>query len=71
MTISEWLKENNRSAKWLAERVDLSAAQISRIRNGHSTPSWKTASRISKATGGMVRPEDLMPEVVEEEVSRT
>jgi plasmid maintenance system antidote protein VapI len=69
MTISEWLKANSRSAKWLAGKVDLSAAQISRIRNGHSSTTWKTAQRISKVTGGTVRPEDLMPK--EEEVSRS
>lgn len=71
MTISEWLKANNRSAKWLADEVDLSAAQISRIRNGHSVPSWKSARRISKATGGSVRTEDLLPAEENEEVTKS
>ena len=60
MTISEWLKANNRNAKWLAEEVKISEAQLSRIRNRISPPSWKTAERISKATGGSIRPEELM-----------
>lgn len=45
----------------LAKRMDVAPARISDWVNGKAIPSLPSALAISRATGGAVTPEDLMP----------
>lgn len=60
MTIRTWLKQNNLRAQDLADKAGISSAQLSRILNGLSRPSWQTAVKISKATGNAYSPLSVM-----------
>lgn len=67
MTITEFLSKNGMTAEQLAAAVAISAAQLSRIRNGKSRPGAQLAGRIVRATGGLVSYADLFAE--EQEVN--
>jgi len=54
MSIKEWLIANNRTQKWLGERVGLSQARISQIMN-YGTDSLSIALAIRDATKRQVK----------------
>jgi transcriptional regulator with XRE-family HTH domain len=60
MTLDEFLTKAPLPAKHYAAAVGISAAQLSRIRHGHSRPSWETAKRISRLTDYSVTASSLM-----------
>ncbi|MFN3250091.1 helix-turn-helix domain-containing protein [Roseibium album] len=60
MTIFDWLKQNNLTAKDFAKVARLSEAQVSRVLNGVSCTRWATAKGMSEATGGTFSTEDFL-----------
>lgn len=60
MLISQWLAAKDLTAKDLARIASISGAQLSRIINGVSRPSWETAQSISLATDKQVSASSLM-----------
>jgi transcriptional regulator with XRE-family HTH domain len=60
MTLDEFLSKSGKPALTFAEQVGITPAQLSRIRHGHSRPSWETAKRISNLTNGQVSTVCLM-----------
>lgn len=49
--IDTWLKANNRSRAWLAEKVGITEASLSRIVNNRQTASLTVACEIERITG--------------------
>ena len=60
MKLAEWLKITGTRARDLAKAADTTEATISRLKHGHSEPSFDLARRISEATGGAVSANDFM-----------
>ena len=46
-----WLKTNNRTQLWLADRLDISTAQANRLVRGLNMPRAELALRIQDVTG--------------------
>ena len=59
----EWLERNERSAAWLARRLDVSRETVSAWLSGEFSPSAARAAQIEEITGGAVRAEDLVRRV--------
>lgn len=57
--IDDWLYQNKKSRAWLASEVEITEASLSRIINGHQTPSLAVAVKIEAITG--VPPKDMLP----------
>jgi DNA-binding transcriptional regulator YdaS (Cro superfamily) len=55
-----WMSDKGVRDQWLAERLDRSQPQISRIRRGLSRPSPECAFSIEKLTRGKVKASDLL-----------
>lgn len=49
--IKQWLKENGRSAAWLATQVGCRQPWLSTVANGNGRPSPILASAIERVTG--------------------
>ena len=60
MKLSDWLKSSDKRACDLARAVGTTEATISRLKHGHSQPSFDLARRIAEATGGAVTANDFM-----------
>jgi transcriptional regulator with XRE-family HTH domain len=60
LSIDEYLKATGMSATELARRSNLPDSAISVIRSGKVRPSMRNAIRILKATGGLVRIDDML-----------
>ncbi|MEP1930765.1 MAG: hypothetical protein ABJJ37_05775 [Roseibium sp.] len=60
MSLDEFLKKAGRPATYYAAAAGISAAQLSRIRHGHSRPSWQTAKRLEKLSLYTVPASSLM-----------
>lgn len=58
MKLAAWLTQSRTSQSALARELGISQGRISQIIAGE-TPSFDLAMKISKATGGRVRPEDF------------
>lgn len=59
MTLDEYLKSTPVTAATFAERIGVSPASVTRIRNGGQNIPLKLAKEIVSATGGKVTLEDL------------
>ena len=62
MKLDAWLRENNKSAAWLAQEIGLSAPYVWRLVAGERTPSIETCAKIAVATENAVTVVDFMPE---------
>ena len=60
MQLREWRKLKGLTLEQLAERVDVSITQLSRIEKGKSSPSVAAADRIAAATGGAISAAELL-----------
>jgi len=60
MTLKEWMKEDRRTATWLAGLLGVTVGSVSRYSRRVSDPSLKTAVEIVKITGGLVTCEELL-----------
>ena len=58
MTLDTWLKQQGLLQKVFAERLEVSVATISMLRNGRRKPSPALALRIEKLTKNKVKVED-------------
>ena len=54
MTLREWRKSKGLTLQQLAERVNISVTQLSKIEKGKSNPSVAAADRIAAATDGEI-----------------
>jgi len=63
MSLKEYIQNENLSPSAWAKRVGISQPIITRYLSGARGVSFKTALRIQGATGGMVRVEDLAPQL--------
>lgn len=65
MKLHDWLRQNGKTATWLAERTGLHASYVYRLveRDGvaERSPSIETCAKIQEATGGAVTAIDFMP----------
>ena len=61
MRLHAYLRNQKQSQHRFARRVRTSQRTISRICRGEVNPSVRIAEAIVRATGGMVRHEDLIP----------
>lgn len=50
-SLGAWLKTNQRSYRWLGDRLGISIAQVSRIVRGLNMPRAELALEIQKLTG--------------------
>lgn len=62
MRLSDWLKENGRTATWLAEQVGRDQSFITRVKNGTAMPSIEVAAAIQRVTGGLMTAVDYLPD---------
>lgn len=60
MNLDSYLTQNNLEHKEFAEKIGVDASYISLLRNYKRTPSLPVAMNISKVTGGLVKPCDLV-----------
>lgn len=58
--LASWMSNKGVRDQWLADRLDCTQSQISRIRRGISNPSPKRAFDIEKLTRGKVKAADLL-----------
>lgn len=59
--LDAFLEESGLTNAAFAERVGVSEATISRLRNGKQTPSWDLIQRITVETAGRISPNDFLP----------
>lgn len=59
MTLDQWLKQNDKTGRWMAERLEIEEAQLSRIRHKIINPSLHIANRIVSLTHGEVTVKEL------------
>ena len=60
MTLHEWLKQEQRTDAWLAERVCRHRATITKIRSGKLKPSIEVAAKIQQLTRNAVTAVDYV-----------
>lgn len=58
MKLHEWLKQEQRTDAWLAERVGRHRATITKIRNGRLMPSIEVAAKIQRLSHNAVTAAD-------------
>lgn len=63
MQLIEWLEQNERSAAWLARRLEVSRETVSAWLSGEYSPSAARAQQIEEITEGAVRVEELVRRV--------
>jgi DNA-binding transcriptional regulator YdaS (Cro superfamily) len=57
--IAQWLREQDKTQAWFANKLGISVATMSRIVRGETVPRTTTVLRIEKLTGGQVTASDL------------
>lgn len=60
MQLSDWLSRNDRSAAWLAKRLEVSRATVGSWLAGDFLPALPRVAKIEEITGGEVRLTDLL-----------
>lgn len=60
MKLEEYLSKNHLTHEAFSQKVDVSRVQITKIINGHVSPSAKLMKKIKQATNGKVSYEDLI-----------
>ena len=63
MELTDWLERNERSAAWLARRLDVSRETVSAWLAGKYSPSVARAQQIEEITEGAVKVEELVRRV--------
>ncbi|UYW25716.1 helix-turn-helix transcriptional regulator [Methylorubrum extorquens] len=63
MTLADWLRQNGKTATWLASQVGRDPSFITRVKNGDAMPSIEVAAAIQRVTGGAVTAIDYIPPV--------
>lgn len=63
MRLGEWLDKNERSAAWLARRLEVSRETVSAWLSGEYSPSMARAQQIEEVTDGQVKAADLVRRV--------
>jgi len=58
--LGAWALANGRTLGSIAENVDISQAQVSRLCSGKSRPSWDIVVRVYQTTNGEVSPNDWL-----------
>lgn len=61
MKLSEYLTLKDLTATDFAKKAGLQVSTITRILRGERRPEWSTLSKIQKASGNKVRPNDFAP----------
>lgn len=61
MKLHDWLKQNGKTATWLADETGLHASYVYRLIVADRSPSIETCAKIQEATGGAVTATDFMP----------
>lgn len=59
----EWLMRNERSAAWLARRLEVSRETVSAWLAGEYSPSMARAQQIEEVTEGAIKAADLVRRV--------
>jgi hypothetical protein len=49
--VEKWLTDNKRTQRWLAERVDIDEAIVSKMLGGRCVPRGATVLKIVEVTG--------------------
>lgn len=62
MKLAEYLKSKSISLNEFASEIDVCTETVRRYTKGERFPSRFILNRIVKATGGKVRPNDLLPD---------
>ncbi len=62
MKLDQYLKDNRLTDKEFGARIGRGQSSVTRLRRGETLPDWETARRISVETGGLVMPNDFLPE---------
>jgi len=70
MKLSDFLKQPDKTATDLASAVKCEVSTITRLARGERSPSLALALRIEEATGGLVKPADLIFTPSEDDASR-
>lgn len=60
MTLNQYIRESSDTAEALAERLNISVASVSRIRNGKQNITLALARLIVSETQGLVTLDDLV-----------
>lgn len=63
MRLADWLRQNERTATWLAGQVGRDPSFITRVKNGDAMPSIEVAAAIQRITDGAVTAVDFLPAV--------
>ena len=58
-----WLEANERSAAWLARRLDVTRETVSAWLRGEYSPSMARAQQIEEVTEGAIKAADLVRRV--------
>ena len=58
-----WLEQNERSAAWLARRLDVTRETVSSWIRGEYSPSMARAQQIEEVTEGAIKAADLVRRV--------
>lgn len=59
--LDDYLRSNDLTNAAFAQKLGVSEATVSRVRNGKQTPSWDLIIGISTATDGAITPNDFLP----------
>lgn len=58
--LDAWLGQQGKNREWLAGKLDISEATISRLVSGKQWPSRELAAHIRRLTKGAVTPNDFL-----------
>ncbi|MAG24662.1 hypothetical protein CMI47_03695 [Candidatus Pacearchaeota archaeon] len=59
MQLADYMSREGLTLEAFAQRIDKTAATVSRIARGINRPDWSTMLAIEEVTGGEVRPNDF------------
>jgi transcriptional regulator with XRE-family HTH domain len=62
MKLKEYRKLQGKTQLEMSRVFDLTPNRYSDLERGFDTPNWTTMKRVYKATGGLVTPNDFMPD---------
>ncbi|MGY2048869.1 XRE family transcriptional regulator [Methylobacterium sp. JK268] len=65
MKLADWLKQNGKTATWLAGQLGRDPSFITRVKNGDAMPSITVAAEIQRITGNEVTAIDFVPEAID------
>ena len=62
MKLHLYLAEHAKTAAQFADEIGIDYSTVTRWLTGASLPKWSTLIAIERVTGGLVRPDDFLPE---------